>query len=40
LCAFQVGRVPATRIILDTTFAGERDLAKNVSHETMGAMFD
>jgi hypothetical protein len=29
-----------TRIILNTTFAGERDLAKNVTHETMGAMFN
>lgn len=29
-----------TRIILNTTFASERDLAKNVTHETMGAMFD
>ncbi len=29
-----------TRIILNTTFAAERDLKKNVTHETMGAMFD
>lgn len=29
-----------TRIILNTTFAAERDLAKNVTHETMGVMFD
>ncbi|MGW7518203.1 HalD/BesD family halogenase [Streptomyces sp. NPDC054796] len=29
-----------TRIILNTTFAGERDLNKEVTHETMGAMFD
>lgn len=29
-----------TRIILNTTFAGERDLTKEVTHETMGAMFD
>jgi hypothetical protein len=29
-----------TRIILNTTLAGERDLAKKVTHETMSAMSD